>query len=278
MGWQMADNYAYDLILLDIVLPKLDGVNLCKQLRSKGCQTPILLLTGQGDSQQKAIALNAGADDYVVKPFDAEELIARVQALLRRGGPTTQPILTWGQLALDPSHRSVTYGSQALTLTPKEYAILELFLRNPQRILSARAIVDHAWTASEFPGDESVRVHIKTLRSKLIAAGAPKDFIKTKHREGYHLNSLYADASSPPIVTSEERSQVAELQGMHEELKRMLGDLRGQYAHLQQKHQKLKSAYTTLEQKYQKLQATCRQLEQQLVSPRLAMRGRDHPD
>jgi DNA-binding response OmpR family regulator len=98
VGLQMVDAFEYDLILLDVRLPGLDGISVCQQLRTQGFQQPILLLTGQGGGHEKAIALNAGADDYMVKPFDAEELIARVHALLRRGNSITQPILTWGDL------------------------------------------------------------------------------------------------------------------------------------------------------------------------------------
>ncbi len=102
-GLQMVEVYDYDLIMLDMLLPNLGGLDVCQQLRKQGCKTPILLLTGQDGGRQKAIALNAGADDYVVKPFDAEELIARVQALLRRGNTATQPILAWGPLSVDPA-------------------------------------------------------------------------------------------------------------------------------------------------------------------------------
>jgi PAS domain S-box-containing protein len=192
MGLSMSNAYEYDLILLDVILPGIDGVSVCQQLRTQGLQCPVLLLTGQDSGQQKAIALNAGADDYVVKPFDAHELVARVQALLRRGQMTRQPILTWGNLSIHPSRRVVTYSTRSLTLTPKEYAILELFLRNPQNLFSARLILEHAWNSLEFPGEEAVRVHIKELRHKLTAAGAPKDFIKTIHRVGYQLNPLYS--------------------------------------------------------------------------------------
>ncbi|MBE9079907.1 response regulator transcription factor [Romeria aff. gracilis LEGE 07310] len=123
-GLQLAEVYEYDLALLDVVLPRLDGIGLCQQLRTKGFQFPILLLTGQGGSRQKAIALNAGADDYVVKPFDPEELMARVQALLRRGGPQTKPLLQWGKLAIDPSSRRVTYGDQLLAILSTQRSIL----------------------------------------------------------------------------------------------------------------------------------------------------------
>ncbi|NJP12259.1 MAG: response regulator transcription factor, partial [Leptolyngbyaceae cyanobacterium RU_5_1] len=126
-GWDLVEAFDYDLVMLDVMLPKLDGISLCRQIRSKGLQMPILLLTGQDSGHDKAIGLDAGADDYVVKPFDEEELVARVRALLRRGGAIAQPVLTWRDLRLDPSSCEVTYGIQPLSLTPKEYALLELF-------------------------------------------------------------------------------------------------------------------------------------------------------
>src|SRR5689334_1324215 len=100
-AWDLIQTYDYDLILLDVMLPKLDGISLCRQIRSNGLQMPILLLTGCDRSHEKAIGLDAGADDYVVKPFEQEELVARVRALLRRGGTTSQPVLEWGNLRLN---------------------------------------------------------------------------------------------------------------------------------------------------------------------------------
>jgi DNA-binding response OmpR family regulator len=197
-GLQMIEAFDYDLLMLDIPLPCLDGMHLCQTVRAKGIRTPILLLTGQGETQQKAMALNAGADDYVVKPFDTEELIARIQALLRRAGDMSLPILAWGDLAIDPSKSRVTYRSHTLTLTPKRYAILEMLLRNPHQVLSAKVIVDRVWPSAEYPGEESVRWHIKELRQQLVAAGAPKDFIETVHRVGYRLKPLAFSASEPP--------------------------------------------------------------------------------
>ena len=196
-GLAMAEAFSYDLMILDVLLPKLDGISLCQQLRQDGCQTPILLLTGQdGGGHQKAIALNAGADDYVVKPFNAEELVARIQALLRRGAVNLQPILRWGNLSLNPSSFQVSYNSHLLTMTPKEYAILELLLRNSQKVFSAQAILEHVWQSVEAPGEEAVRVHIKEVRKKMGAVGAPKDLIKTVYRVGYRLNPDYGNPSS----------------------------------------------------------------------------------
>lgn len=187
-GLVMIDSFAYDLVILDLQLPEMDGVSLCQRLRHEGKTMPILLVTGTNTPEQKAVALNAGADDYVVKPFDHQEFMARVLALLRRSHQMTLPQLTWGALQLDPACRQVYYGSQLLALTPKEYALLELLLRHGEQVFSAQAILDQVWTAHELPMEETVRTHIKGLRQKLKAAGAAPDFIETVHRVGYRLN------------------------------------------------------------------------------------------
>lgn len=245
-GLEMAEGIEYDLVMLDVLLPGLDGLSLCQTLRADGYQMPILLLTGQGGAEQKAIALNMGADDYVVKPFDAEELIARVQALLRRGGPTTQPILSWGNLSVDPSYHRVSYGTVLLTVTPKEYAILELFLRQPGATWSMLAILNHGWPSLDTPGEESIRVHIKELRRKLTAVGAPKDFIKTVHGVGYKLNPLYCDEQTQSQLTV---PQTAELKAVNQELRSVLEQLRSTQAELEQKNQELQATQDQLEQK-----------------------------
>jgi DNA-binding response OmpR family regulator len=246
-GLQMIDAYEYDLILLDLMLPKRDGISLCKSLRARGYQSPILLLTGRGESEQKTLALNAGADDYVVKPFDANELIARVQALLRRGNSTCPAVLTWGYLSVDPNSRKVAYGTHLITVTPKEYAILELLLRNPQKALSAKAILDHIWTSLESPGEEAVRFHIKELRRRLTSAGAPKDLIKTQHQVGYQLNPLYASALLQKATDAVSAPQLAELNSVNEELRASLAQLQSKHAILQQKYQDLLAAYDQLQ-------------------------------
>lgn len=186
LGWNLVEAFAYDLVVLDVVLPRLDGITLCQRIRAKGLQMPILLLTGRDNSHDKAIGLDAGADDYVVKPFDSEELVARVRALLRRG-IVTQPVLEWGDLQLDPSSCQVTYGETPLLLTPKEYALLELFLRNSRRVFSCGLILEHLWSYEEMPGEEAVRTHIKGLRQKLKAAGVGSDVIETVYGIGYRL-------------------------------------------------------------------------------------------
>ncbi len=255
-GLQMINAFDYDLILLDVVLPGLDGVSLCRTLRAQGLKTPILLLTGREGSHQKAVALNAGADDYVVKPFDPEELIARLQALLRRGHLTSQPVLSWGNLSINPGSHQVNYGTYLLPVTPKEYAILELFLRNPQHTFSLQVMLDHIWNSAESPGREAVRVHIKELRQKLQTVGAPKDLIKTVHGIGYRLNPAYSSAlanqSEQPLTTQ----QFAEIRSVNEELRLTLEKLQIAQAELQQQTEQLESAQRTIateRQRYQDL-------------------------
>lgn len=186
-GWELTEAFAYDLILLDVTLPKLDGITLCQRLRSQGHQMPILLLTARSSSHDKALGLDAGADDYVVKPFEPEELAARIRALLRRNQLTSQSVLEWGDLVFDPISCEVTYKTQPLSLTAKEYALLELFLRNSRRVFSCGAILENLWSFEEVPSDEAVRTHIKGLRQKLKAAGAPTDLIETVYGIGYRL-------------------------------------------------------------------------------------------
>ncbi|KOP22963.1 transcriptional regulator [Hapalosiphon sp. MRB220] len=186
-AWDLIQTYDYDLILLDVILPEIDGITLCRQIRAHGLQMPILLLTGCDSSHEKAIGLDAGADDYLVKPFDEEELVARIRALLRRGSVVSQPVLEWDNLQLDPTSCEVTYAGELLSLTPKEYALLELFLRNSRRVFSCGMILEHLWSYEDIPGEEAVRTHIKGLRQKLKAVGAPGDFIETVYGIGYRL-------------------------------------------------------------------------------------------
>lgn len=186
-GWEFVETLSYDLILLDVMLPKLNGINLCQRIRRSGYQIPVLMLTAKDTSEDKVIGLDVGADDYVVKPFDLPELLARIRALLRRGNVASNPILEWEQLRLDPSSYEVTYADQPLRLTPKEYSLLELFLRNENLVLSRSSILDNLWSFEDPPSEEAVKVHIKDLRKKLRKAGAAPDFIETVYGVGYRL-------------------------------------------------------------------------------------------
>ncbi|MEH1941837.1 MAG: response regulator [Nostoc sp.] len=195
-AWNLIQTYDYDLILLDVILPKLDGISLCRQIRSSGLQMPILLLTGRDSSHEKAIGLDAGADDYVVKPFEQEELIARIRALLRRKGITSQPVLECGKLRLDPKSCEAIYAGNLLPLTPKEFALLELFLRNNRRVFSCGMILEHLWSYEDTPQEEAVRTHIKGLRQKLKAVGAPSDLVETVYGIGYRLKQQEEEVGS----------------------------------------------------------------------------------
>lgn len=183
---QLAQAFNFDLVILDIIIPGLDGISVCKQLRNSGYQNPILLLTAKDSSDDLVIGLDAGADDYVVKPFDLPELLARIRALLRRFKSVSSTIITWENLRLDSINSEITCDGQRLHLTPKEYCLLELFLLNPKRIFSRSAILDRLWDFAKSPGEETVSAHIKCLRQKLKAAGA-SDPIETVHGLGYRL-------------------------------------------------------------------------------------------
>ncbi|WP_445627496.1 response regulator [Nostoc sp. DSM 114167] len=187
MGWEYTQSTNYDLLLIDVGLPKLDGITLCQRLRSGGCFTPILLMTAKDGSKERIQGLDAGADDYLIKPLDLEELQARIRALIRRGDRPCTPILEVGALRLDPSSCEVTYNNKLLELTAKEYSLLELFLRNPSRVFSRGDIIEHLWTFDDPPQEETVKSHIKYLRQKLKAAGAV-DWIENVYGLGYRLN------------------------------------------------------------------------------------------
>ncbi|MFE1744944.1 response regulator transcription factor [Coleofasciculus sp. H7-2] len=189
-AWEQVQILTYDLILLDVMLPKLDGISLCRRLRSHDYNQPILMITARDTSADKVTGLDAGADDYVVKPIDLPELLARIRALLRRGSSSASPVLEWGSLRFNPSTYEVSYAEQSLHLTRKEYSLLELFLRNGRRVLSRSSIIEHVWSLEEPPEEETVKAHIKSLRQKLRATGAPPDFIETVHSIGYRLKQL----------------------------------------------------------------------------------------
>lgn len=189
-GWEATQFVAYDLILLDLMLPKLDGITLCKRLRAAKSQALILMLTARDTTSDKIVGLDAGADDYLVKPFELEELAARIRALSRRSADVKPSTLIHGQLELDPSTYNVTYGSVTLSLTPKEYMILECFLRSPNQVLTRSAILDRLWDFDKSSGEETIKTHITNLRRKLKAAGSQENFIETVYGVGYRLHSV----------------------------------------------------------------------------------------
>jgi DNA-binding response OmpR family regulator/HPt (histidine-containing phosphotransfer) domain-containing protein len=186
-GWEYATTYEYDLLILDLVMPRLDGITLCQKLRQAGYTLPILMLTAQDTSNAKTMGFDAGADDYVVKPFDEAELIARIRALLRRSSTNPQPILTWYDLWLNTTTQEVTYGGDLLDLTAKEYAMLEMMMRDSQHVFSKEEMLSSLWSSAEFPVESTIRSHMRRLRQKLVSIGAPADLIATSHGRGYFL-------------------------------------------------------------------------------------------
>lgn len=215
-GWELLDCYTYDLILLDVMLPKLDGISICRKLRLQGNKTPILLLTAQDTSTNRVIGLDAGADDYLAKPFDFPELLARIRALLRRGGSVLPLTFTWHNLQLNPGTCEVTCNGQLLHLTPKEYSLLELFLRNTQRVYSCGMLIEHLWSFEETPSEDTVRSHIKGLRQKLKAAGIVDEPIETVYGIGYRLKTVEKGAKTTPpqpsvaVTTTPESEDISE--------------------------------------------------------------------
>lgn len=218
-GLQLLTHNSYDLILLDSGAGATDGLTLCQELRQAGNQVLIMLMSSQNTLTDRVMGLDAGADDYVVKPVALGELEARIRALLRRRTVSEMPILTWGKLRIETLSCNVFYDGIPLGLTTKEYSIVELLLRQKERIFSQRALLDALWPSDNNPrGEETVRTHMKRLRQKLRPVGAA-DLIETIYGLGYRLNpalklateggsSSSSDSSdSVAAVAKQDRSQ-----------------------------------------------------------------------
>jgi DNA-binding response OmpR family regulator len=211
MGLECATSWDYELILLDLLIPKLDGIHLCRQLRTQGYRKPILLLTAKDSSTDIVQGLDAGADDYVTKPYDLSELLARIRALLRRREKLAPSVLVWGELCVNSLSAEVTYAGQKLSLTPKEYSLLGLFLRNPQRVFSRSDIIDQLWSIDASPSEGAVTNLIKDLRQKLKTAGMSTDLLETVYGLGYRLRT------APDM---KEQGSKAKLEGNQERLEK----------------------------------------------------------
>jgi two-component system, OmpR family, response regulator QseB len=187
-GWDCTQANSYDLILLDLMLPRLDGISLCKRLRATRCNAYVLMLTARDTTGDKVLGLDAGADDYLVKPFELDELAARIRALSRRCPAAQQAVWQCGELELDSVAHRITYMGQPLALTPKEHMILECFLKNPTQVFSRSMLMDKLWEFEQISGEDTIKTHITNLRRKLKTAGSLKEMIETVYGVGYRLS------------------------------------------------------------------------------------------
>lgn len=174
----------YDVIVLDVLLPKLDGLSVLKDLRQRGLQTPVLLLTALDTVQDRVLGLDAGADDYLIKPFDFTELLARLRALLRRPPLQTDTVLQVGNLEMDTVQRLVKRGDRLIDLSPREFSLLEYLMRHPNQVLSRTQIAQHVWSFDFYGDFKVIDVYIGYLRRKLDR-NEPSSLIQTVRGVGY---------------------------------------------------------------------------------------------
>ena len=185
-GTWLGNENEYDVILLDAMLPDIDGFEVCRRLRAAGRWFPVLMLTARDGVQDRVAGLDAGADDYLTKPFSFDELFARIRALLRRGPSERPTVLAAGDLVLDPATRRVTRGEKEVDLTPKEFAMLELFLRHAGEALTRTRILEHVWDFA-YEGDSNVvDVYVRYLREKVDRPFGRRS-IETVRGVGYRL-------------------------------------------------------------------------------------------
>jgi len=180
-------NSVYDFIILDLMLPGREGLDICRGLRERGIKTPILILTARDQTVEKVVLLNAGADDYMTKPFALIELIARARALLRRPGSALPTELTAQDIRLDIGNHRAYCNEVELKLTVKEFALLEFFLRHPNQVLDREKILDHIWDFNFNSFSNVVDVHIKNLRRKLTSTNNKDEYIQTVNGVGYRF-------------------------------------------------------------------------------------------
>jgi DNA-binding response OmpR family regulator len=185
-GEYMAEVHPYDLIILDIMMPKKDGIQVCRELRARRINTPIMMLTARDAVEDRVRGLDAGADDYMVKPFSFSELLARVRALLRREAMTKSPEIALGNLVLNTLTRQVRRGDRTIDLTTKEYVILEYFMRHPNAVVTRTTLEEHAWDYDFDSMSNLVDVYIRRLRRKLDDDDR-ESLLQTVRGAGYRL-------------------------------------------------------------------------------------------
>ncbi len=190
-GLQMAREQAPDLIVLDVMLPRMNGLDVCRQLRGEGRQTPIIMLTARGQEIDKILGLKLGADDYVTKPFSLMELLARIESVLRRANPTLvedadgPSHFAFGQVELDFRLHKATFKGEALELSPREFSMLQYFIRNQGKIVTRDHLLDAVWGYDHIPFTRTVDAHIAKLRKKIEETPADPQHLITIHRLGY---------------------------------------------------------------------------------------------
>jgi two-component system, OmpR family, copper resistance phosphate regulon response regulator CusR len=187
-GLELALDQVHDLIILDIHLPRMNGLRALQELRRKKVTTPVLLLTVRATIEDKVLGLDAGADDYLTKPFAFQELVARVRALLRRRAEAEPPVLQIADLVLDPARRTVFRGGEKIELTAKEYTLLDYLMRNPGRVLTRTLIGEHVWDYDFDTSTNVIDVYVNYLRKK-IDAGREMKLIHTVRGVGYMLKA-----------------------------------------------------------------------------------------
>jgi two-component system, OmpR family, response regulator len=187
-GVWRATEFSYDVVVLDVMLPGFDGFEVCCRLRSAGCWAPVLILTARSEVTERVRGLDCGADDYLAKPFSFEELFARLRALIRRSAPERPAVLLAGDLRLDPATRRAWRGETELQLSPKEFALLELFLRYPDQVLTRTRILEHAWDCAYDGGSNVVDQYVRYLRRK-VDRPFGRAQLETVRGAGYRLRA-----------------------------------------------------------------------------------------
>ncbi|MBP9091360.1 response regulator transcription factor [bacterium] len=179
--------YQYDLIILDVGMPDIDGFEVCRRYRLGGGMLPIIMLTGKGNINDKTAGFDAGVDDYLTKPFHPKELNVRIKALMRRPAQIVSEQLVVKHLTIDTAARKVLIEGREIKLLPQEFALLEFFVRHPNRVFSSDEILDKVWSNEKDTANDTVRVHINKLRKKIDREGSPV-LIRTIHGSGYILD------------------------------------------------------------------------------------------
>ncbi len=188
-GYELLTTYKYDAVILDWKLPDLSGIDIVTRLRAKGDTTPVLMLTGQTNLSEKVLGFESGTDDYLTKPFELEELSARLKALLRRSAGLAEQVLRVGDLVLDEDKYSVTKNGNSIDLAPTEFALLSFLMRHPNKVFSSEALLNHVWPSDVEASVDTVRTCVKRLRKKLSSEGDESSIIRNLHGVGYKLVS-----------------------------------------------------------------------------------------